>query len=511
MPKIILMVPETESTITRPIATEVTRTLMALTGISEDATQIFFPSPSGHVAQPGSTLTGDALPNKLASDQRIKIEVDEESKAEDLHQLVTHRPENRLIFVDNDLDVVIRPVYATTTMTINFTYRAADKTGAERWRDGIKTRMAMMMQPQLLSVAYNFAIPDAMLVILEEIHRLREAKHGYGQSWPKYFNDNSSKLLSTLSNLIGEQQVLALSERQTRIPGMFDFEAEPEKGQKEGETEAWSISFSYTFQYAKAIACQMVYPLVVHNQPLTKFIPTAPMETQEDHLTGFSASSWALAHFESGSWGQPISRRHGYAIPAYDEFIPLFAMPATQRVVTSLVLIDDAAPNLLMNLAEIDDDFAFKPEVLDFLKSEVASLPKPYQSIFHVSLYGNVDLMPNSILEVRNNLDVVTTRLLSPRQYYHVRLSLVDDLRRLDRDALERARIHGVALVEILKALEPSLEERGLLPPVTKRGHIRSDDLEAVMRILERPLRLTDETTIKQFNTVQTLFIKASK
>jgi hypothetical protein len=511
MPKIKLMVPETESTIVRPIVTEVARQLMDMTGINKEHTQIFYPRENGKIAQPGSTLTGDALPNTLPFDQRVAIEVEEVYQEEDIHSISVHRPENRLIFLDNDLDTVLRPVYVTATMTLNFKYRAADETSAKRWRDDIYVRMALLQQPHLMQVTYNYAIPDWMIIVLQEIHRLREANHGYGQDWPTYFNDNSSKLLSVLSNLAGKEQVLAMSETQVRIPAVFDFTGAPEKGNREDGGEAWTISFSYKFQYAKAVACQLVYPLVVHNTPMDEvFRPKGAMDTPNNHLVGFTASSGALAQFESGSWSMPSAQSQGYAIPAFDEFMPEYVMPATQRVMTAIVLLDKDNPQLLMNLAKIDENFEFRPDVLNLLRDEVPSLAKPYQSIFHLSLYRNVNLLPADVLEVDFNLDVKATRLLSERYYYHVRLSMVTDLRRVDRAALDRARSHGRALVEILKAIEPTLEERGVLPVVDKNNYVTRADLEKVIRVMERGYRQTDSSTIRQFNTVQTLFVKVS-
>jgi hypothetical protein len=505
------MVPETDSTIVRPVVTEVARQLMDMTGIAKDHVQIFYPRENGKVAQPGSTLTGDALPNTLPFDEKVSVEVQEEYLEESLGSVAVHRPENRLIFLDNDLDTVLRPVYVTSTMTLNFKYRAPDETKALRWRDEIYMRMAMLEQPHLMQVSYNFAIPDMMLVILQEIHRLREATNGYGQDWPTYFNDNSSKLLSVLSNLAGQEKVLAMAETQVRIPAVFDFTGAPEKGSREEGGEAWTISFSYKFQYAKALACEMVYPLVVHNTPLPEaFSSSQSANDPNRQLVSFSASSGALAQFEVGSWLQPEARRQGYAIPAFDEFIPHYRMPNTQRVVTALVLIDQDNPEVLMNLADIDAAFEMRPDVLTYLRAEAPSLARPYSSIFHVSLYRNLDLLPHGALEVDFNLNVKSTRLLSLRNYYHVRLSLVTDLRQVDRDGLDRARSHGSALVEILKTIEPSLEERNLLPPVNKHNYITRTDLEKVLRELERGYRQTDSGTIKQFNTVQTLFVKVS-
>lgn len=510
MPKIKQMIPETASTITRPIVLEVVRQIMDMTGIDKETTQIFFPRENGRIAQVGSTLTGDALPNITNAVERVKIEASEDYQAEEIGSVAVHQPENRLIFLDNDLDTVVRPVYVTSTMTINFSYRAVDQTSAERWRDEIAVRMSMMDHPHLLNLTYSYVIPEYFLIILQEIHRLREATDGYKQDWPTYFNDNSSKLLSVLSNLAGKEQVLALSETQTRVPGMFDFEAVPEKGNREDGTEAWTITFSYKFQYAKAVACQMTYPIVVHNQPLNElFLPKVP-DTPNNHKVSMSASMYGLAHFESGSWSHPEHYRDGYAIPPFDDFIPDYQLPATKRVVTSLVLIDEARPEVLMNLGDIDSAFAFKPEVLAFLREETPSLTKPYMSIFNVSLYRNVHMLPPEAIEVRPNMDVVVTKLKSLRYYYHVRLSMVTDLRRVDMDGLDRARRHGKALVEILKAIEPSLEERGLLPRVLKNNYVTRADLEAVIREMERGIRRTDETTIKQFNTVQTLFVKVS-
>jgi hypothetical protein len=160
-----------------------------------------------------------------------------------------------------------------------------------------------------------------------------------------------------------------------------------------------------------------------------------------------------------------MQRRQGYQIPSYDEFIPYSVVPDTLRQFTALVQIDPAHPRVLFNLTDnIGGDIMADPDIRCCLEKEYPYMTKPMQSIFNVSLYAGPMLLTPENITVAANLNVSTTFDMDLRQVYHVRVSLVKNLRLLPRAALDRLRDCAPCLIKLLDALDPTLKGRDLLP-----------------------------------------------
>jgi hypothetical protein len=105
----------------------------------------------------------------------MSLVVTEEYLADRMLVNVAFRPENNFVFRDDRLDTSICPMYSSTRVTISFKYRAKDKTEAIRWRDDIRNRTSMNREHFLHDITYHYLVPLEQIVILKEIHRMREA------------------------------------------------------------------------------------------------------------------------------------------------------------------------------------------------------------------------------------------------------------------------------------------------------------------------------------------------
>ncbi len=507
MPKIILTVPDTSHSVTRPIVYDLTRQIFAMTGLAENTT-IFYPDDMERAVQPGSTLEYKGDVNTAPFSTKVTVEVEEGYEQERILSSAVNRPENLHIFRDDRIETYIKPTYSSTDMVLSFHYRAVDKNTAVRWRDDIKTRISMMRDVRIHDVSYYYLIPPEFLVILKEIHRMRELVDGYGETYDEYFKANVTQRASILTTLIGTHGMWGISESQMRIVGYFDWDGAPEQGTKEDEGDTWTISFRYKFKYDKPVACVMHYPLVIHNQVIEKYRPDKPVDTVDVHVRSYALSAANFHEFEKGV--KLVGIPQGVALPSYDEFIPGNVLPHTLRVFTALVTIDtENDPSVLMSLAELGD-IELHPDIRTFLISEVPYLTKPRLSLFGIQLYRNTDLMPNNALTVLPDLTVTTNEELSLREYHHVRLSLATDLTELTSDSLDRARNHGRALRMILDSLDPTLLDKGLMPPLLGPNYVTKAALDAAIREMTRVNRAKGDNQIRQFNTVMNLLIAAN-
>lgn len=448
MPNISLPLDDLHDSVERPVIFSIVRELLEITELS-DKTSISFYDDEGKAAQVGSLI--NPYPdrrNKWPFDERVRIEVEEDFDPGYAYSIHTKQPEHIPIFKDEDIGAIIRPIYSPTKVVINFTYRARDKNQAMRWRNNIRGKAAMFRDVNLHEISYHTHLQEEFIVIIKELHRLRENVAGYGESFDTYFAQHLSDKASIKTNLGGKAVLWGVDERQIRVQGLFDFEGAPEKGEKDGTNDAWSVTFSYKFEYQKPIMMNMVYPIVVHNQVLSsKYRPTEKVYRLEDQNRSFSLSNRAYNAFESDTKVLTYKGNDGISIPAFDEFAPKSILPSTVNVMTCLVVVDTAVggnPRKLMNLGDLGE-VSLNPTVLDFIRQmEYPFLGKDYHSVFSLSLYRHGTLIESGSLHIDQNLDIYSNYDLDLRKTYRIRLGLVTNFTYLRKEALDRIRAFSV-------------------------------------------------------------------
>lgn len=508
MPKFMLTVPETELSVTRPVILDITRQIMQQTGIS-NKTHIFFPGDHERGPQPNSLISESDESDMFPFNDRVSIEVDESFNSDRILSEAVYEPEHLFIFRDDATEIAIKPVYSMADITINVKYRAKDKPSGQRWVNDLRTRIGMRQDERFHKVDYHYMVPGEMVTILRELHRMREAVEGYGESFERYLEENASPRLTIITNLAGQQGRYAISESQQRIIGYFDFDGAPEKGSKEDDGDTWTVSFSYKFSFEKPIACVMAYPLVIHNQLVEQaFRPNEPFPDPEDRPTSRTASMAAWEKFEVGV--APPALFEGIAVPHFDEFLPASVPFKTKRLVTMMTLLDPDQPGMLVSADEINS-LGINPIVLHFMRGEATFMNRRYQSIFQIDLYQSDAIIPQNILSMSKFLQISHKEELSMRKYYHVRLSVVEDLRLLPKAALERLRHNGRAAQIILEFIAPWLAEAGLIPKIIAKDTISLRDLETAIDSINSGIISAGNGEKYQFNTVNSIFVQAFK
>lgn len=537
MPNISLPLDDLQDSVERPVIFSIVRELLEITEVS-DQTNISFYDVEGKAAQVGSLIHSDPnRRNKWPFDERVRIEVDEDFDPSSFYSIHTKQPEHIPVFKDEAIGIVVRPIYSPTKVSITFTYRARDQNQAMRWRNNIRAKTAMYRQINLHEVSYHTHLQEEFIVIIKELHRLRENVAGYGEDFDTYFAQHLSDKASIKTNLGGKSVLWGVEERQIRIQGIFDFEGAPEKGERDGSNDAWSISFVYKFEYQKPILMNMTYPVVVHNQVLSsKFRPTEKVYRLEDQNRSFSLSNRAYNAFESDTRGLLYKPNLGVSIPDFDEFSPSTILPSTVKVLTCLVVVDpnSAQPRQLMNLAELGD-VNLNPLILKFIKEiEYPFMGKDFQSIFSLSLYRHSKLLKSSSLQINQNLDIHSTYDLDLRATYRVRLGLVTNFTYLPKEALDRVRkFPGISDI-LIDCIDSSINGCAAHPDIGKNAMSDVDrklveaspfpvhdprsntSLPGYIPNLSAPGRTSPTNKISTnygrglaINTVQTMFVRA--
>jgi len=509
MPKIFKTLPEKYEAITRPVVMGIVKQVMANTGIEKNTT-IMYLGDSNEAAQPGSSI--DSQSDSITTSHNNKVTVSmEESYYEDRYSSqVLHRPENAFIFLDKKLETYIKPVYSSTRVGVTFTFRAKDKTTAIRWRDDFKTHLTDMRDIQLYEATYHYAIPLELLNILEMIYDLRENQGGYGEPLDKYFMEHSDPRIRVVTNQGGKLPLITIAETQGQLVGVWDFDRAPRQMEKEGDIENFAIEIGFNFHYEQPVGCDMSYPLMIHNQLISKeYRPTYADRPDADisKKTTQTSSGKYMSMFNYGDDKDKLITQQGILIPPFDEFIPNQVITSSMRVFSVLLSISEDDKRNLFNIKDLMPEYEIKPTMLELFQSEAPFIHMPYRSIFNISLYRGTTLMYWDNLSMDSDLNVIATRDLDIREYYHVRLSVMYDLTALQPADRERLKVNGCAFADIMKQLMP------FRVPVKTIGtcYAPGTEIDSAANDLDKYTRGVMVNGIIQFNTVETLYIEAIK
>lgn len=466
MPVISMTLTETDQSVTRPIIYDIINQVQEITRFNKD-TKIRYPGDIARMQTPGSEINGaDNRSAVFNTNSYNFIEVEEDYDKEALSTTVTNRSEHIPVFLEEQLQTSITPIYVTSLVTIGFKYRCPSKSEAKRWRDDMRMRISQMRDVNLHSITYHYPLPTEVLDVLTAIHTRRETYLGYNQTFDEWVISNASDRLTLVTDDVGQYSQVAIAETQGRILGLFDFDAVPDKPERDDSTGTWTISFSYKFNYEKPIAVSLRYPIMVHNQlmPEKYTIFDKGVTKLEKINKSFSRSFNAFNGFESDTIMDARKDIDSVIkIPEFDDFRIKSAPTGTGTVFTALSEVDQTDKQTLFNLRELGD-ITLKRSVLNFIRDvEWPYIGKIYKSLINVSLYRNEFLAGNESLVCDKQLNISAKNPLDLRKENRVRFGLVTDLTLVDKAAIERLRkyvdpddpdgLYPTALMEILTAI----------------------------------------------------------
>jgi hypothetical protein len=494
------------SSVERPVIYDVIRQLMELTGLS-DKTMIRFFGEDAQAAQWGSTI-GAAQPYRNLWPHRaaVTIEVEEDFDPNHMLNMAVKDSENPYLFVDRDLNVLVKPAYSPSNVTIKVVYHGVDKNEAQKWRNDVRTRYVQGRELNLHTLTYSYALPAGLEGLLLHVYDLRSnvAPDGLslGQWWAKCASPKFTKVVTQA----GTHPVIVVAETQSNVQGYFDFEGAPERQSKSSEPDMWEVSFSYKFKYDKPIEMNAQYPLVVHQQPLAEqFRQFNNAKPHEDILRQLSLSGQYLNNFTGNAQLAKRLANKGVTLPLEDDWLPLQGTvpSSTVKVLTGMAGISAEDKRSLLDLTDLGN-FMLTPEIVAFMKeSEYPYMSGHAASIFQITVYEGYNVLPISDIEVTSGLMVRATRDLDLRKLYHVRLGLHGKIIGLQSAAVARLRRYPAIVLLLAKALAGALTESGSYSDLRKSG-LNAHDL-ALLGI-QGPIPST-----YGYSLFQTMFVVANR
>ena len=455
MPNLSIAIPETESSILRPIVLDIVNHVGEITGLS-GTTEILFPNESEHIPKLGSTLTNPSTQPRLETNDILKVKVKE---IFDEGSLLTTdmRQQNTIpIFGDINTKTFLRAEYSPNTLEIQFEYSTNSKTAALQWRDMMRLRASQNYSGNIHVLDYCYNIPSLAVHILSIIHLHRERVEPYRQSFIDYVQKHCIDRVRHVVDSTGTFSHLSVVETQGRREGFFDFDTYPEQIEKGEHLGIWKINFSYKVTYHKPIAVNMVYSVIVHNKLMPEFLINLnnPLhDPRNKALQATNSSVNAFNYFESNT---ELYRYNDidkfYRVPRYDESQLKFEPIGVAPIVIALLEIDEVSKTYLLALDELGE-ICIDNDVMTFIKeSEYPYICNKYKSILQLYL----------LLDNKTYIDALTCseegaisskQPLSLRNIHRVKVGVVTDLSLLDPDALVRLRKYPNALIKIIESL----------------------------------------------------------
>lgn len=458
MPRLALDVKDTYKSVVRPVCLDVIKDIMEHTRMNR-GTEIEFNSEDNHHKTEATVDFGGG--------DKITARASALYSESGMLTMAVFKNEHKPLFLDEELGVVLKPVYGDTRIELEIEYRCSDRQTAEQWLNGIKRRVAQWYEERLHDLSYYYIIPNPFLALIHEIHRLRENQHGYGEDLATYLSNHKDERWSTLTDQAGNNARVGIREKQLGVMGYFNFEAVPEL-QKGENGSKWISSFIYRFDFERIVSVTAEYPLLVHNQPLSSdYVDwncnnNLPLERLLSSITRMSLN-------DIKPQMRSLQTKEGWTIPCSDTWYPDKQRRATTFIARIMLAIDSNNPRSLLNLKELGD-FSFVPGVATYIEQQWDQLTYLGQSAILVTLYEDNEFYSEKLLEVNENLDVYTLADLDPRKQYHLTVSIVNDLSVLSEKAIKWLLDNGEYAQFFLASLNHKLLEDDCIPTIEING-----------------------------------------
>lgn len=486
MPNVSLPLPGILQSVGRPVILNIVREIQSITRMDPDM-KIFFPGDGNVMSTSGTRLNEEDRSAIFNTDDIAFIEADEDYEPGVLGSTPVTRIEHVPVFLDKNLGVIVTPVYATNNVTISFKYRCKSKTRAQQWRDDMRVKLGQMRDVNVHSVTYHYMLPKQVWEVINQIYECRETKHGYGQTFEEYVVSNSSDRLTVIGDLAAKDVELAISETQGRVIGLYQFDPIPAKIEHDETTGTYSVSFDYKFSYEKPIEANIRYPVMVHNQVLparyVSWDDNAP-KVERSKLS-FTASGAALRAFESDvRMNKLYNSDLILRLPYYDDFTIPAVPTGTGSVLIALAEVDETDKQTLFALNDLGD-YEIDPDIMQFIQeSEYPYIGKIYESILHIDLYRGQYLASSGSLVMNAQSVISAATPLTLRTQHRVRLSIVCDLTRLKKGALDRLRNYPKALTKLIGAINELLANHPDFTDLGNQKEITPAQFEIIYQIV---------------------------
>jgi hypothetical protein len=340
-------------------------------------------------------------------------------------------------------------------------------------------RLSGLRDLNLHNITYHYLVPIPYIKLLNVIYNQKQRLLNNNQSFIDYINSNITTRAKIISDLVGNDTRLSISETQCKIVGRYAFDIMPEKPQRDDDLGVWTVEFDYTFTYEKPNMVAMRYPIMVYNELLPREYIAFLNKVYDDTNVNksYSLSIGSLSQFESpNTLSNNINLKAEYNLPDFDDYVVQSRPTSSVGAFVALCQVNETDLISLLNLNELGD-IAIDPDILDFiLNSEYPYMNKMYQSMLSVQLYMNENLLDPDALYVDSNLNVIASNELDIRNTFRVRLSLITDISLINSAFFTRLLNYPKAMYKLIAAVNEDLRNNPYLQSIAELPQVTAAD-----------------------------------
>lgn len=473
MASVIVSIPSTDRTVTRPVSITILRQLLKICRLNPDdfRTKMVGVADAekiqgGYLKDTTNEEDTDDTPianedkidikaNRLSTDKKLTLEVEDEIVG-DLTTPVRYN-DHKPIFVDEALNVRIRPVYSDMQTRISVVLNTRDKVEANNWLQSVKARLYRSALTHGHSVDYSYIIPHSIMKSIYDIHQRREFIAGYGETFGQYIEKCFDNRYDILTNVSGTNHICVIKEKQVNVLGWFDFDFEPEKPEREDDKAGgWNIKFTYTIRYQRPDNLVFDYPLMVHQSlvPDSMIIKERP-EHQSTYpvFRGLTAGYYHLLATFGNKHGMMVAE--GIPEPTYDDWIPNWSPGKYVQLARIMLQVDPDDQNWVVDIPDLAESFEYKPNMLRWFRQRGHRILEHRWDPFYFTVHEDNKKMEDNNLSITSDLKITSNEPLNLRNMYHVVAWVMYDLSELHPDAWRELLKNCDILHEWLLAIAP--------------------------------------------------------
>lgn len=459
MPKVSTDIPDHQDYITRPIALSITEDIIGHSGLNPN--EIIYLGAASAAKNAGSSIDNPTQIASVGGVNQTRLTVEEEFNTDSLLTTGILQGNKRTVFHDDESRVYMVPIRTDATMRLEVVYTCATEAEARDWRNRMRQKLERRLEVSTHAVAYSYPIPFEYVAAIKSVHALRETgPDAYGQRLGVYLRDKFSNKVATRSHLNGKGKQLVIEEAQHDISGVLEFDEIP-KPQKEGNV--FTISFNYTIRYERPFAMVLDYPLVINGNLVSSDLMPRIDRNLELRMDRAVIHNW----FDGAiNVARPTQARvGGFSIPSFDTWRVPHPLRNTGSIFKILIVNDPNDPSLILNINDLGE-YKLNEDIVALMEESGRMLFEYGHSPVLIQFYqNNVVVSPSKLTFIDGELRL-DGEVLNRRDDYHLRISLLTDLSTLSEPAWDLTLRHGRAARSILLALDPTLIQHSLMPPL---------------------------------------------
>lgn len=475
MPIVTRPTPEQHKSIIRPVVIQVVNQLLPIMQLDKEKPDDFIFNGFSDIAMLSNTEIGlnrnPESPIRAPGETQIMVNIEERQTSVTSPEVSILYPENRFVMHDARLGIGIRPVRRPVEITVNFNKRFRSKAAADRWHANMEQLMARYVQDYIHTLDYHYNIPDDMIVMLHEFWKLREARAPYNENFAQWLSSCMAPYQTVTTSQGGKASELSFAEGLDNVQGNWDFDVVPYPV-RENTRGNWQVSFDYKFEFGKVIDLVLNYPIIIHNQLLSReLIPTPRNPRYRNKVYQKNAMMYRAESNQQEVEPTNYNLRDYLCFPEWDDWIPEYVPPYQAIQYTAQLELDQINPKALFNLKEIGD-YEFMPITIAYLKYVRNRMFANTRSIIQIKVYEEEILIDSEQLSVDEQLNVTTLFKPDERKSYHLMVTVDKDLAKLDEHTVAELKEDGWFTENVLEVIYPQYKGTAVWPTPNDRGEI---------------------------------------